>query len=432
MLVNIWNWSGNHLRSGVSAMANQTGQTKEFRTKSSQQPHERLSAEQVKECWLLGDYTASGYLFHLFKSMKRDGWEIDIDDPDNHDPTLTPVQKFCQKWAIAERRFYRAKAKLIAEGRLTEKIIGKLRVKLTEKVVSLATDNLTVCHDTAVSETDNLISPTVTNVSDSDKTVSPSVANVSGIVPKPLQQNNSSDSPDPDQIFTDLHHLSLSEPTHHPRRERGEETMQNIAEVAAEVRNQIAQTIDVRAEVYEERSSALLETGVDRSSAADLHDENFAGKTLTDAQTIAANKLPTDPELLAWIETQAHDKVSPGGRRAWAKKCLANDRDYWQKKYLDDRTRRITNAQLRGIPLDRTYGIQNPAAYQVFERSRIKAIEPTIGGKCALLNAKWQISSIRQEAIAQARELGFIVDESGIRLPSHADSNMPLDRWKEF
>jgi hypothetical protein len=298
-------------------MANQTRLPKAFTPKSPQQPHERQSAEQVKECWLLGDYTASGYLFHLFKSLKREGWEIDIDDPDNNDPTLTPVQKFCQKWAIAERRFYRAKARLIAEGRLTEKIIVKLRVKLTEKVVAL-TDNLMQCHDTAVSETDKIVSPTVTNVSTSDNTVSASVTHVSGVALEPLQQNNSSDSPDLDRICKDLHHLSLTEPTHHPRGERGGEKMQNIGDVAEAIRSKIAQTIDVQGEVYEERASAAQEIGEDRSSAAASHDENFADKTLTEGQTaqsaqkagspqderlaktIEANELLTDPELLAW------------------------------------------------------------------------------------------------------------------------------------
>ncbi|WP_416667911.1 hypothetical protein [Egbenema bharatensis] len=80
--------------------------------------HKRLTPEQVKQHWKLGDYTASGYLIHLLGALKRDGWVVDIPN----------VAEFCQLWEIGERRFYRAKAKLIEQGRLGERIKGRLKL----------------------------------------------------------------------------------------------------------------------------------------------------------------------------------------------------------------------------------------------------------------------------------------------------------------
>jgi hypothetical protein len=43
-------------------------------------PHFRLSVEQIKAKWLVGDYTAQGYLFDLIESSRKDGWHFAIDD----------------------------------------------------------------------------------------------------------------------------------------------------------------------------------------------------------------------------------------------------------------------------------------------------------------------------------------------------------------
>ncbi|NJL42520.1 MAG: hypothetical protein HC935_02215 [Pseudanabaena sp. SU_2_4] len=83
-----------------------------------QSPHARFTAEQIKAKWLVGDYTAQGYLFDLLKSSRKDGWHFAIDD----------VDAFCEEWQISRRSFYRAKARLILQGRIEEKIIGRLEL----------------------------------------------------------------------------------------------------------------------------------------------------------------------------------------------------------------------------------------------------------------------------------------------------------------
>ena len=151
--------------------------------KGERSPHSRRTAEQVRAGWLLGDYTAPGYLHELFFAMKKAGWAIHIPN----------VAAFCNEWAIGERRFYRAKAKLIAQGRLEERIKGSLEVWIVEpdKVINLA----------VVSDGDS-------SVSETDKIVSDGDSSVSETHPKVSYQESCGDSPDLSQIsskfFSDL------------------------------------------------------------------------------------------------------------------------------------------------------------------------------------------------------------------------------------
>lgn len=92
-------------------------------TNPSSIPHKRLTADQVKRNWLLGDYTASGYLYHLIGALRKDGWPLLIDN----------VDEFCQEWEISRRSFYRAKAKLIVQGRINEEIIGKVKIWINDQ-----------------------------------------------------------------------------------------------------------------------------------------------------------------------------------------------------------------------------------------------------------------------------------------------------------
>jgi hypothetical protein len=176
-------------------------QTAPDRKKS--EPHLRRTTAQVKQKWLLGDYTASGYLVELFASMKAEGFPIVIHN----------VAQFCQEWGIGERRFYRAKAKLIDQGRLDEEIKGTLIVRLVGENSDHLYDDTTVSlTDKNVSDDDTTVSLTDKNVSDDDTTVSLTPANLN-------QESRFDDSPD---LYSDLDQISnnsLSVPTHHPERE---------------------------------------------------------------------------------------------------------------------------------------------------------------------------------------------------------------------
>jgi hypothetical protein len=95
-------------------------------------PHKRLTAEQVRQNWELGDYTASGYLYHLIGALKRDGWHL----------TIANVDQFCQKWKLTRRSFFRAKAKLILQNRIEETISGKVELWINPNpgIIPLAED----------------------------------------------------------------------------------------------------------------------------------------------------------------------------------------------------------------------------------------------------------------------------------------------------
>ncbi|NJR70021.1 MAG: hypothetical protein HC771_16280 [Synechococcales cyanobacterium CRU_2_2] len=186
----------------VTAVKNDT--SKDFAANSQQlpsrnasnrqktEPHARLTVADVKQGWLDGYFSGPGYLSLLFRSMKAEGLPIYIGN----------VAQFCQKWEIGERRFYRAKAKLVEQGSLEEDIQGNLVIWMISKKREHLYD------DTAVGDSDAAVGNSDTAVSETDTAVSETPA-------KPLQNSTFKDSPDLNQISN----ISLSEPTHHPERE---------------------------------------------------------------------------------------------------------------------------------------------------------------------------------------------------------------------
>jgi len=56
----------------------------------------------------------------------------------------------------------------------------------------------------------------------------------------------------------------------------------------------------------------------------------------------------------------------------------------------------------------------------------------TIGSKCAFLQAKWAMPKFRESVIAEANQLGLIVDEQGIRLSRVENPDQPLSEWEAF
>jgi hypothetical protein len=83
-------------------------------------PFLQTQVSDLKPLWLKGIYTPHGYLYHLILCQRRAGWWLGIEN----------VKEFCQEWEISERQFYRAKAKLIAEGFLEEKIYGRVELRI--------------------------------------------------------------------------------------------------------------------------------------------------------------------------------------------------------------------------------------------------------------------------------------------------------------
>ena len=99
-------------------------------------PHVRLTVEEVKQGWEQGDYTAAGYLYLLIRASRKDGWTFEINN----------VRKFCEEFGISRNAFYKAKSKLVNEGRLTEGIGGRVRLTIpdTATVISIEQDTLPV------------------------------------------------------------------------------------------------------------------------------------------------------------------------------------------------------------------------------------------------------------------------------------------------
>jgi hypothetical protein len=87
--------------------------------KKGETSHVRLAPDQVRFLFESGHLRPSGYLFLLLSSLKQHGWVHRIEKVDD----------FCQEWGLSRSAFYRAKAKLIEQDLLDEKIIGAVDVK---------------------------------------------------------------------------------------------------------------------------------------------------------------------------------------------------------------------------------------------------------------------------------------------------------------
>jgi hypothetical protein len=84
--------------------------------------HLRLTPEQIKADWIAGFYTAQGYLYHLIRSLRRDGWWYRIRN----------IRQFCEAWCINRSTFYKAKAQLIANALLEENILSGVDLRVPE------------------------------------------------------------------------------------------------------------------------------------------------------------------------------------------------------------------------------------------------------------------------------------------------------------
>jgi hypothetical protein len=84
--------------------------------------HLRLTPEQIRADWLAGFYTAQGYLYHLIRSLRRDGWWCRIRN----------IRQFCEDWCINRSTFYKAKAQLVANSLLEEHVLGGVDLRVPE------------------------------------------------------------------------------------------------------------------------------------------------------------------------------------------------------------------------------------------------------------------------------------------------------------
>ena len=80
--------------------------------------HLRLTPAEVKTHWEKGNYTPRGYLHHLILAHRKPGWSWRIDN----------VSQFCREWEIPRSTFYKAKAILVTDGVITEKIVGSVEL----------------------------------------------------------------------------------------------------------------------------------------------------------------------------------------------------------------------------------------------------------------------------------------------------------------
>jgi hypothetical protein len=173
--------------------------------------HVRLTASEVKELYLAGYLPGHTYLDLLLRALKAPGWANNIDS----------VTDFCEKWGINERAFYRAKARLVADGIMTEEIKGVVRLTMHSNVApdrSVSTPVRSVSTpDRSVSTPDRSVSTPDRSVSTPDRSVSTPDRSVKIDPQNPIEISGSGDSPDLYQIsinsYSDLSQVDRGKKT---------------------------------------------------------------------------------------------------------------------------------------------------------------------------------------------------------------------------
>lgn len=172
---------------------------------------------------------------------------------------------------------------------------------------------------------------------------------------KPSQDNASSIPNNSLNTFNN----SLIPPAHPPgelreiREPEGgtREVVQLLTVTTEELTPEVVEGLKVRIEGLNNKIGSEPQlAAVDRSSAPPSVAQN--------------SNLPTDDELLAFIERQAPENVR--SKRAWARTCLTHDRDYWRQQMCADQQRRIESAQMRGVSIDERHRMRQPSGYRVY------------------------------------------------------------------
>ncbi len=347
-------------------------------------PHARLTVEDIKWQWRSKLLTSAGYLYNYLLAAKRQGWKV-----------RSTVTKLCDELEIGRATFYRALDSLKRDRLVNFEIHGEIELWVTNNTqkVSQICDSLSQVCDNSSQDRDTL--------SQDRDTLSQICNNQGSEVLQEVSHSNSPDLINSDQIYTDLSQFPALPPA-----EAEGEILKNSEEIQEE----------------------FLPSQINQNHQPNLQTINLVPEVITSSAAVS------NAELLKFIEKQAPDNVrSP---RAWAKACLANDLEYWQQKFDSDRLLRETNQQITGIPIDKQYGVQNPACYVLRERESTPIIK-TIGNECAKLQAKWMLGQInpafREQAIERAIELNFVVTDQGIHLPDWVtDSSIPLSEWEAF
>jgi hypothetical protein len=356
---------------------------------SDKQPHARITVEEVKAQYKFGLLTISGYLYNFLLASKREGWRL-----------RSNVKKLCADLEISRPSFYRAISSLKNHRLIGFEIFGEVEIWVEERPCLEMLNKLSQIQDSSSQNRDSLYQIQDNSSQDRDSLYQILDKKSS----KPSSEGSSSDSPDLIQISYRSNSTLSQLPAKPPAQER--EFLAKDLEIIQDEKTQDAVYKPEKAEEVKEVKILDSDQIHDRSSAA--------------------LKKDSKNELLAFVEKSAPDYVkSP---RAWAKKCLETDGEYWQDKFQVDQSKRSLNAQIR-------HHSENAAAYQVHQAPISTIPIHTVADERARLHAKWMMGKLdpkyRQEAIAASTKLGFTVTETGIHLPGGTDPTQSLSSWLE-
>jgi hypothetical protein len=378
-------------------------------------PHARLTVEEVKAQYKAGLLTVTGYLYNWLLASKREGWRV-----------RSSVAKLSEELGICRAAFYKAIAKLKGQSLVNFEIHGDIEIWIEDrpvlKILSTNVDSLARNEGKNPPINVDDLSTNVESLSTILDDLSINVDSLSTIVEnqcsKVSTNKHSGDSPDLIQISFNSNSSLSQLPAKPPALER--EFLDKKQEIQEAVSKLFSTTVTVKAE--EVRSD--FSTNQSRICAGDFSAPPESAEIFNSG---ISGEVLTDSELLNFIQGKAPDNVrSP---RAWARKCFSDDRDYWLGEMQKDCDRRAENHRLRSLPNEDT------DCYRLFEPPPKPQVVRTIGSEVARLQAKWLITHhprFRESAIAEANQLGLIVDEQGIRLSRLENPDQPLSEWEAF
>jgi len=299
-------------------------------------PHSRLTAEEVRENWLNGDHSASGYLIALLRALRKDGWKL----------MIKSVDAFCAQWRISRASFYRAKRRLVEQGRIGECI----RYGLVLWVIGKS-------KETQLEE-------------DSEDTETPETSSIFLCEEDCLNTNAECLNAESEYLRTESECLNLEnstdlKPTHHAQSE------------ASSTLDQLS-------------NNSLSHSHPPRG----FHPERETPKV-------------SDSQLIKFIQSKlSRSTAIKNSPRAYAIGVLKQDREFWQEEFIKSKNSSIES----NVPATAVIGQITPPNEMTEEEKRSSTL--------SRIQAKWNVSALRDAAIAEAKKWGFIVTPTGILSPT--------------
>lgn len=306
-------------------------------------PELRLTAEELRQDYANGLLSSHSYLYYLIRALRKDGWKLHIPN----------ISIFCEQWGFSDRTFYWAKAKLIKENLLNEKIHGSIDLWLDPKTTA------TSCEQTA------------TSCSGSATPCEQTATSCSETPSQTLHSKDSSPSSPSSHLITPLSHLESERDS--------KSSAENMLHSLASLLPSIDPT--ATAEIPEQ----------DKCSGAVFGEKHFPQNTAF----TAVETVEIDPEFLSWVIARVKKFPSPPIFPKQAAIALIKRSGAELKAEFEEYVKQLETAVLARYA---------PLYTEEIERTTAPDSSANIDAHLARLQAKWNIQWYQDRWQQEIRE----------------------------